>query len=40
MAEVQRYTKAVDQVRLARAAKAKTRTQIAEPENRFGKIGP
>ena len=40
LAEVQRYTKAVNQARLARAAKAKTRTQIAEPENRFGKTDP
>ena len=40
LAEVQRYTKAVNQARLARAAKAKTRTHIAEPENWFGKIGP
>jgi integrase len=39
LAEVQRYTKAVDQARLARIAKAKNRTQIAEPASGFGKIG-
>jgi site-specific recombinase XerD len=40
LSEVQRYTKAVDQARLARAARAKTRTQIGEPQDRFSKIAP
>jgi integrase len=40
LAEVQRYTKAVDQARLARAARAKAGTPIAEPRNWFGKISP
>jgi site-specific recombinase XerD len=39
LAEVQRYTKAVDQARLARIAKAKNGTKIAEPPSGFGKIG-
>lgn len=40
LVEVQRYTKAADQARLARAARAKTRTEIGEPENRLAKIAP
>lgn len=39
LAEVQRYTKAVDQAALARAA-AKKRTKIGEPSDRFAKNGP
>jgi integrase len=39
LAEVQRYTKDADQLRLARAARAKTGTQIGEPEIRFSKTG-
>lgn len=38
LAEVQRYTKAVDQAQLARAARAKTGTQIGERRNLLSKI--
>lgn len=40
LAEVQRYTKAADQVRSAQAAMLKTGTKIGEPKIRFAKIGP
>ena len=38
LAEVQRYTKAADQARLARQARVKTATEIGEPDIRFSKI--
>jgi site-specific recombinase XerD len=40
LVEVQRYTKAVDQTRLAQAAMVKAGTKIGEPEIRFAKITP
>lgn len=40
LSEVQRYTKAVNQARLARAARAKTGTKIGEPKIRFAKTAP
>jgi hypothetical protein len=39
LAEVQRYTKGSGQRRAARAAMAKTRTQIVKPSRRFDKSG-
>lgn len=39
LAEVQRYTKAVEQARLARGARAKTGTQIGVPTSRDSKNG-
>lgn len=40
LTELQRYTKAVDQRHLARAAMVKAGTKIGEPEIRFSKIAP